>query len=258
MSAHSIWLIKNLVGNLLLPPLGLCIMGFAGFLLLKRKPRLGKSLLALSLALLFLLSMPLVANGLMGLLEKNIQTLNPAVARSADAIVILGGGVYHDAPEYGADTVGGLTLERLQYGAYLQRQTGLPLLVAGGSPQGGTAEAVLMKRTLEQEFKVPVRWAETRSLDTAQNARFSAAILKAAGVRKVLVVSHAWHLPRARIAFEGQGLTFIPAPTRFAYVAGSRAGPEIFNYLPQARALLKSHYALHELIGVLWYKLSAE
>lgn len=258
MSAHTLWLIKNLVGNLLLPPLSLCIIGIAGFFLLKRKPRLGKSLLALSLALLFLLSMPLVANGLMNLLEKNLQPVNLTAARSADAIVILGGGVYHDGPEYGTDTVGSLTLERLQYGAYLQRQTGLPLLVTGGMPEGGVAEAVLMKRTLEQEFKVPVRWAETRSLDTAQNAQFSSAILKAAGVRKILVVSHAWHLPRARIAFEGKGLTFIPAPTRFAYVAGSRSGPEIFNYLPQARALLKSHYALHELIGMLWYKLSAD
>lgn len=257
MSAHTLWLIKNLVGNLLLPPLSLCIVGIAGFFLLKRKPRMGKSLMALSLTLLFLLSMPLVANGLMNLLEKNLQPVNLTVARSADAIVILGGGVYHDAPEYGTDTVGGLTLERLQYGAYLQRQTGLPLLVTGGMPEGGVAEAVLMKRTLEQEFKVPVRWAETRSLDTAQNAQFSSAILKAAGVRKILVVSHAWHLPRAQIAFEGKGLTFIPAPTRFAYVAGSRSGPEIFNYLPQARALLKSHYALHELIGMLWYKLSA-
>lgn len=261
MSAHSLWLIKNLIGSLLLPPFSLCIIGIVGFLLLKRKPRLGKSLLATSLLLLFLLSLPLVANGLMNLLEKNLQplnlALNPTVARSADAIVILGGGVYHDAPEYGTDTINGMTLERLQYGAHLQRKTGLPLLVAGGSPEGGTAEAILMKRSLEQDFKVPVRWAETRSLDTAQNARFSAAILKAAGVRKVLVVSHAWHLPRARIAFEGQGLTFIPAPTRFAYVAGSRTGPEIFNYLPQARALLKSHYALHELIGMLWYKLSS-
>jgi uncharacterized SAM-binding protein YcdF (DUF218 family) len=250
-----------LIGSLLLPPFSLCIIGIVGFLLLKRKPRLGKSLLATSLLLLLLLSLPLVANGLMGLLEKNIQTLNPhtfnlAAARSADAIVILGGGVYHDAPEYGTDTINGMTLERLQYGAHLQRKTGLPLLVTGGSPEGGTAEAILMKRTLEQEFKVPVRWAETRSLDTAQNAQFSAAILKAAGVRKVLVVSHAWHLPRARIAFEGQGLTFIPAPTRYAYVAGSRTGPEIFHYLPQARALLKSHYALHELVGMLWYKLS--
>jgi uncharacterized SAM-binding protein YcdF (DUF218 family) len=250
------WYIKNLVGSLLLPPLSLGLLGIAGLWLLRRKPRAGKSLLALSVALLCLLSTPIVANSLMHLLEKNVPPLQAATARGADAIVILGGGVYHDALEYPGDTVNGLSLERLEYGAYLQRQTGLPILVTGGNPEGGTPEGILMQRTLQQEFKVPVRWVEARALDTAQNAQFSAALLKTAGVRKVLVVSHAWHLPRARIAFEHQGLDFIAAPTRFASGRGQRTGAEFFDFVPQARALLKSHYALHELIGMLWYKLS--
>jgi uncharacterized SAM-binding protein YcdF (DUF218 family) len=256
MSAHSIWLVKNIAASLVLPPLNLFFVGGIGWLLLKRKPKLGKILIALSLILLFALSLPIVANGLMRWLEKDIHSLQSGDTRAAEVIVILGGGVYHDAPEYAGDAVGGLTLERLQYGAYLQRQTALPILVTGGRPEGGTAEAEMMQRTLEQEFKVPVRWAENRSLDTAQNAQFSAAILKAAGIRKILLVSHAWHLPRARIEFEKQGLTTIPAPTRFGFVHDSRSDTDIFDYLPQARALQKSYYALHEGIGVLWYKLS--
>ncbi len=257
MSPHNIWLVKNIVAFLILPPLNLLILSGVGWWLLKRKPKLGRSLIMLSLTLLFALSMPIIANGLMRLLEIQIQPLQPAAARSAQAIVILGGGVYHDAPEYAADAAGSLTLERLQYGAYLQRQTGLPILVAGGQPEGGgTTEAMIMQRTLEQEFKTPVRWAEVRSLDTAQNARFSAIILKAAGIRNVLIVSHAWHLPRALIEFEKQGLSSIPAPTRFGYVQSSRPGFHVFDFLPQARALLKSTYALHEGIGMLWYKLS--
>lgn len=256
MSAHSIWLIKNLVANLILPPFIFMLLAITGWLLLKRKPKLGKSMITLSFALLFALSTPIVANGLMYLLEKGIQPLRPAAAHNADAIVILGGGVYRNAPEYSGDMINGLTLERLQYGAYLQRQSGLPILVTGGRPEGGTPEAEMMKRTLEQEFKVPVRWTEEHAQDTAQNARFSAAILKEAGIHKVLLVSHAWHLPRALIEFEKQGLSVIPAPTRFGFVPGSRSGPKIFDYLPQARALLKSYYALHESIGMLWYKLS--
>jgi uncharacterized SAM-binding protein YcdF (DUF218 family) len=62
-------------------------------------------------------------------------------------------------------------------------------------------------------------------------------------------------LPRAQIAFEHQGLVFIPAPTRFASVRSKQSSGDFFDYLPQARALLKSHYALHELLGMLWYKL---
>lgn len=256
MTAHSIWLLKNLSASIFLPPFSLCILGGAGLLLLKRRPRLGKSMITLSLILLTFLSTPIIANSLMYLLEKNVQALLPGAAHNADAIVILGGGVYHDAPEYAADTVGGLTLERLQYGAYLQRQTGLPILVTGGSPEGGTAEALLMQRSLEQEFKVPVRWVETRSLDTAQNAQFSAILLKAAGIQRVLVVSHAWHLPRARIAFEQHGIALIAAPTRFGFVPRTRRGLKILDFIPQSRALLKSYYVLHEGMGILWYQLS--
>ena len=256
MTAHSIWLVKNIVASFCLPPFSLILLGVAGLWLLKRKPKLGKGLITLSLVLLFALSTPFVANRLMSILEKNIQALQPNAIPAAGAIVILGGGIYHDAPEYGMDVANGRTLERLQYGAYLQRQTGLPILVTGGSPDGGTPEAQMMKHALEQSFKVPVRWVEDRSLDTAQNAQFCAAILKAQGIHTVLIVSHAWHLPRARIAFEKQGLSAIPAPTRFGYVRGNQHGFTIFAYLPQARALLNSYYAIHEGVGMLWYQFS--
>ena len=256
MYAQSIWLAKNIAANLILPPSIFFLLGGIGWLLRKRKPKLGKGLMALSVALLFALSMPIVANNLMRLLEQDIHPLQPSDMQAAQAIVILGGGVYHDAPEYGADTINGLTLERLQYGAYLQRQSGLPILVTGGRPEGGMPEGAMMQRTLEQEFKVPVRWAETRSFDTAQNAQFSAVILKAAGIRKVLLVSHAWHLPRARIEFEKQGLSTTLAPTRFGFVPAKRTDFDIFDYLPQARALQKSYFAMHEGVGIVWYKLS--
>ena len=256
MTAHDIWLVKSVISNFVLPPTIFIVLGLAGLWLLKRKPKLGKSLIALSLSLLFALSTPFVANSLMALLERHIQVLQPGVARAAQAIVVLGGGVYRDAPEYAVDMVNGITLERLQYAAYLQRQTSLPILVSGGSPEGGTPEAKMMKRTLEQDFKVPVRWTEERSLDTAQNARFSALILKAQGISKILLVSHAWHLPRARIEFEKFGLTPILAPTRFGYVPERRRSSPIFAYLPQARALLKSYYAIHEGIGIFWYRFS--
>ena len=256
MTAHDIWLVKSVISNFVLPPAIFILLGLAGLWLLNRKPKWGESLIALSLSLLFALSTPFVANGLMSLLERHIQVLQPGLARAAQAIVVLGGGVYRDAPEYAADTVNGITLERLQYAAYLQRQTSLPILVSGGSPEGGTPEAKMMKQTLEQDFKVPVRWTEERSLDTAQNARFSALILKAQGISKVLLVSHAWHLPRARIEFEKLGVIPILAPTRFGYVPDRRHSSPVFAYLPQARALLKSYYAIHEGIGILWYRFS--
>ena len=256
MTGQSILLLKKLIASFLLPPFNLILLGLAGLWLLKRKPKLGKSLIILSLSLLYLLSSPFIANRLMSLLETDIAALPAGAIPAAEAIVVLGGGVYHDAPEYAADVVNGLTLERLQYAAFLQQKTGLPVLVTGGSPEGGISEAVMMQQALQQSFKVPVQWLEENALDTAQNAQFSTAMLKAAGIRKILLVSHAWHLPRARIEFEKRGLSVTLAPTRFSYVRNTQHSASIFDFLPQARALLKSHYAIHEGIGLLWYKYS--
>lgn len=257
MTGSTILLLKKLFASLLLPPFNLILLSLAGLWLLKRRPKLGKSLIVLSLAMLYALSIPFVANRLMFLLEKDIVALPLTAIPVAEAIVVLGGGVYHDAPEYAADVVNSMTLERLQYAAYLQQKTGLPLLVTGGSPEEGIPEAVMMRQALQDSFKVPVQWVEREALDTAQNAKYSATLLKAAGLRKILLVSHAWHLPRARIEFEKQGLHVILAPTRFAYVRNTQHGASTFDFLPQARALLKSYYAIHEGLGLLWYKYSA-
>ncbi len=257
MTGSTLLLLKKLVASIFLPPFNLILLGLTGLWLLQRKPKLGKGLIFMSLALLYALSIPFVANRLMLLLETDIVALPTGAIPAAEAIVVLGGGVYHDAPEYATDVVNGTTLERLQYAAYLQQKMGLPLLVTGGSPEGGIPEAVMMQQALQHSFKVPVQWVEREALDTAQNAQFSAAILKAAGLRKILLVSHAWHLPRARIEFEKQGLSVTPAPTRFAYVRNTQHGSSVFDFLPQARALLKSYYAIHEGIGLLWYKYSA-
>ncbi|MBI5753151.1 MAG: YdcF family protein [Hydrogenophilales bacterium] len=257
MDQHTTWLLSNLLAAALLPPLSLILLSAFGWILLKRHPRLGKSLITASFTLLYLLASPLVADHLLGLLEKDIKPLQAEDMRRAEAIVILAGGAYRDAPEYGQDSAGVLTLARLQYGAHLHRVTGLPILVTGGNPEEGLAEAQIMRQTLEEYFGVRVKWVEARAFNTAQNARFSAEILMPAGIKKVLVVSHAWHMPRARYAFEKVGMHFLPAPTRFANPPQQHdTGYSPLDFIPNARALEKSYFALHELIGLVWYRLT--
>lgn len=257
MDQHTTWLISNLLAAVLLPPLSLILLGAFGWILIKRHPRLGKSLITASFALLYLLASPLVADHLLDLLEKDIKPVRVEEIRRAQAIVILGGGAYRDAPEYGQDSAGTLTLARLQYGAHLHRMTGLPILVTGGNPEDGLPEAQIMRQTLENHFGIPVKWVEARAFNTAQNARFSAEILLPAGIKKVLVVSHAWHMPRARYAFKKTGMIFLPAPTRFANPPPQNdTGYSLFDFIPNARALEKSYCALHELIGLVWYRLT--
>ena len=238
--------LKKALSALLLPPFGLALLGLFGLWLSRRNRRLGLACAALALFLLGLLSVPLVADALLQSLER-YPPLSPAQAGRAQAIVILGGGTYPAAPEYGGvDTVNRPTLERLRYGAWLQRRSGLPVLVSGGAPFGGRPEAEAMAETFGEDFRGRVRWVEARSADTAENAAFSAAILKQAGVTRIALVSQGWHLARAVALFERQGLAVLPAPVGYATEEPAAAA----RLLPRIGAFERSCIALHEWLGL--------
>ena len=245
------YFISNLFGALFLPPLNIALLAGIGWAVSGRWPRTGRALVVASFIILLTLSMPIVGRNLLALLEDRGQAAPPLVAGPA-AIVVLGGGTYIGAPEYGGDTVKSLTLERLRYAARIQRRTGLPVLVTGGHIGGHRPEGRLMREVLEGEFGVPVRWVEDQSENTRQNAIFSAAILRRAGIDTVYLVSHAWHMPRAVPEFARTGLHVVPAPTGFS----TDGEVNTFSFLPQARALVYSYFAMHEAVGLVWYRLT--
>lgn len=239
----------------ILPPGSILLLGFLGILVGLRWRRLGTGLVLLALAGLLVLSLPPVGRALLAGLEVH-PPLEPSLLRQsrAGAIVVLGGGRRHRAPEYGADTVSCETLERLRYAARLYRATGLPVLVTGGTVYGeALSEALLMKEALVDDFRVPVQWTEERSRTTWENAQESARLLGADGVRRVLLVTHAAHMPRAIDAFQSAGLEPVPAPTGFHRPPSGERG--ILEWMPRASALFRSSRALHEYVGRLWYEL---
>lgn len=247
---HWSWLVKNLVAAVLLPPLNLLLLGTVGHGLLRRRFRPGRTMIGVALLGLWLLCTPFVAQRLLATLEIPYA---PVSGDEAGAIVILGGGLYPEAVEYGGGaTLNSRTLERVRYGAWLHRKTGKPILVTGGAPGGDAPEGPLMRSALESEFGVPVAWTEDRSDNTRENARFSAELLNAAGVRRIYLVSHVWHLPRAIREFERAGLAVVPAGTGYQ----PRDEHRLFDFIPSASALASSYYACHEWIGLLWYKLT--
>ena len=250
MEINTGWLVQNFIAKFFLPPLNLILLGAIGLFLLKNHPRLGKALIGLCLVLLYLLSTPFVSHMLSTPLEPPPLDL-AKLPNQAGAIVILGGGTYFKAPEYGGDTIQETTLARLRYGAYLHALTGKPILVTGGAPYGGTPEARLMRDALVRDFKVPVRWVEDKSRNTAENAVFSEQILKKAGIRRIYIVTHAWHMSRAMEAFQKAGLEPVAAGT--GYDTYRQLTP--LSFLPKAVALLQSSYALHEWIGLVWYRI---
>lgn len=229
---------------LVLPPTGMLLIALIGLWIGRRRPRLGCSITGFGVLGLLLLSVPVVA----GALLRTLQPPSPFSldsARQADAIVILGGGARPMAPEYGADTLASLSLERVRYGARIARMTGLPVLVSGGAPKGMTPEALLMRQALQEEFNVPVRWTETDSLNTHENAVRSASILHASGIRKVVVVTHAFDMLRASAELQSAGIETVPAAVSLPRVHET----DVLEWLPGISGLQLSHYVLYEILA---------
>jgi uncharacterized SAM-binding protein YcdF (DUF218 family) len=237
--------VRTLAKLVLLPPAGLLFAVALGLLLLRRSPRLGRFLAWSGCVLLLLLSLPVVSTALHRALWDG-RGFDESRPPQAGAIVILGGGVRVDAREYGGDTVGRLTLERVRYGARIARLTRLPVLVTGGtSTPGAMPEAIVMRQVLEQEFAVPVRWVEAQSRNTRENAQLSARMLAAAGVQQVILVAHAFDMRRARAEFAAAGMAATPAPTMIPVPVYDE--PAV--WWPSAGALQLSYYVLYELFA---------
>ena len=241
------WFFTNLLAAFLLPPLSLVILGSLGWWLSKRFRLTGITIIITSIVLLLALSTGAGSRLLVAPLEnRSLPVPNPKMV-DAKAIVILGGGRSFAAPEdANRDQPSTQTLARLRHGARLHRLTGLPILVSGGAPdRGGESEAVVMARALREDSQIPVRWIEDTSENTAQNAAHAATMLREAGIVRVLLVTDAMQI------FSKTGLTVIPAATDFR----SRKPLSAADFIPSAGSLQSSHYALHEWIGMLWYRL---
>lgn len=248
MPVDFLFLLKKLLAVVLLPPLLPLLFIVAGLLCYRRQPSVGKTLAWGGILLSLLLMTPAGVDLLSSPLER-VPVLHKADLSRGQAIVILGGGQRLNMPEYGGSAPNRITLERLRYGARLARQSGLPVLVSGGAAPGKVGEAVSMARSLREDFHIEPRWQEAQSLDTKDNAGFSAAILRAAGIQRIVLVTHAAHMRRAMNEFAAQGLEVIPAPT--AFFTGGSEGTEFIDFLPSSTAAYAGWYTLHEWLGLL-------
>jgi uncharacterized SAM-binding protein YcdF (DUF218 family) len=257
----DIWLIY-VIKTLLLPSSSFLLLGFIGLYRVLKKLTHGFKWLFFSLFGLYILSLPLISSGLMNAVESpSTQIFTPS--QQNQAIVVIGGGLRGNASEFGSDyTLNSRTLERVRYTTMLAKKTNLPILVSGGnvfeskSPDKPSipAEATVMATVLENEFNVPVRWQENQSRNTAENAIYCRKILHIEKIDKILLVTHAFHMKRAAAEFEKVGFGVQTAPT--VYLSSANEDDlTVFDFLPSAQAMLNSTFALHELMGMLWYKL---
>jgi len=232
--------LKNLLHGLVLPPVSLLLIGLIGVVLIRRRPRAGRWLVAVSLLSLWLLSTPGIGFAIYRLTEK-YPPLDPKAGIKADAIVLLGGGATSgNYTEWGGPIMMDTGWDRLAYAAKLVRRTGLPLLITGTE-----SDRRKMPNALRSAFGIDARWVDDGARDTWENAERTARILRGDHVRRVVLVTHSCHMARAVAEFEAVGFSVIPAPV----VVLPSSGSGIAAWLPSARGLLYANMGLYELVG---------
>jgi len=253
--------LKPLLQPLVLPPVPLLLMLLLGVGLLRQRRTLGRLLLGIALPALWFSFTEVGADGLQRLLLGSPQALDieqierlRTLEPQRTAILVLGAGVRQRAPEYGGAPVPkALTLERLRYGVWLARRTGLPLGFSGGVGWGGknddATEAQVVQQVLADDYGLRLRWAESQSRDTRENATLSLPMLQQAGIKRLVLVTHAQHMPRAERAFRQAAsaeMEIWPAPVGLR----NDTPYEAADWLPSTEGYKKFRYVVYEWLGL--------
>jgi len=269
LTSAGLGALKPVLSALLLPPVPFLALALAGAWLARVRPRTGRACVLASCVGVWLscsmgaarwaertwLSEPVPLDA-----AQRAQLKARAAAGEPMAIVVLGGGLTETAAEYGATDLASPSLSRLRYGVWLARQTGIPLAASGGrgwaaDDASAPAEATRMAEIAQAEFATPLRWVETGSRDTHENATNTLALLRASGVRQVLLVTQGTHMPRALREFRAAAaapsaasaaaIVIVPAAMGEAYPATT----PWLNWLPSGEGLERMHAALHEVLA---------
>ncbi|MFO0694060.1 MAG: YdcF family protein [Polyangiales bacterium] len=239
--------------DLLLSPLAWA-MGLVAFGLLRKTGRWARFAPALGLGVLFVFSLEPVANALWRLLEPAPRTL-PAGA-TYDAVVLLGGVIEPWVSEDSGTAAYGENAERLIVTAQLLREGRAPVAILSGGrtdPRDRVIEAHALRDQLVALGIDPSRLlVEDRSRNTRENAVETLGLAERRGLGKLLVVTSAFHVERARDCFRAAGRDVEMLPVDFRSFDPTKRVPHL---LPRARHLADASSAIRELAGRLVYRL---
>lgn len=245
----------SFIKMLLLPPASLFLLCIAGKAFYGKLLRVGQILTFTSFIVFFALCTGFGARLLVAPLEAMTRPVTKEELANSEAIVLLSAGELSNAPEYDGNAIPDyIALARMRYAAQLHRQTGLPILVSGGSPAGTDAIkplAAIVAESMSDDFNVSIKWREVESRNTLENAKYSAAMLQNAGIKRILLVTDAMHMHRAFLAFTSTNLEVIQAPTIF--FSHSELGA--YALIPSAESLRRSYYAIYQWLGIVQHHL---
>ncbi|MES3013588.1 MAG: YdcF family protein [Pseudomonadota bacterium] len=249
---------KPVLTALLLPPVPLLVLMLIGARLILPRRGLGWFVVLLSIALLWFSTCSGTAQLLSQFLLRPPAALTSEriaelkTTKTPTAIIVLGGGLEPFAPEYGVSNLHHVSLERLRYGVWLSRETGLPLGFSGGvgwAQPDATAEAQVAARIAAREFGRPLTFIEDDSRDTRENAMRTIALLRPTGIRHIVLVTNGFHMPRAQNAFEvaaaGNEMRIEAAPMGLA----RNLEAPVLRWLPSSGGMTDVRSIVRELLG---------
>jgi uncharacterized SAM-binding protein YcdF (DUF218 family) len=246
--------IGKILAALVLPPgIFILIAVLAALLAWKGKRKASVLVSGILALLIYFSSTSLLANALISPLENRYPPVSAKAG--ARAIVVLGGGYIDSSPEYGMKgSLAPAAEKRAVYGLELARRYDLPLIFTGGvgydvrgeGSESDAAESLWLDLGVDKS-RIKL---ERESLDTKGNASGVAAMTNG---EPVLLVTSAFHMPRAVLSFERAGLKVIPAPTEYRAKRSSLTWADL---LPDTAKMEMTRLALHEYIGLLYYSVT--
>jgi uncharacterized SAM-binding protein YcdF (DUF218 family) len=250
---------KFVLTALILPPTPFLVMAIIGARLMFSRRWLAWLLVLTAVVGLWFSQTTVLARALMPWLLNPPPPLSAADIKALEraprtAIVVLGGGRDALANEYGLSNLNARSLTRLRYGLWLGRQTGLPVAFSGGVAPGepsGSTEAEIAARIAEREFRQPLRWVEDQSRNTRENGALSVALLADQGIERIVLVTHAAHMPRARAHFESavaaRGLSMVIQPATMGWSPPRHLG--LLDWVPTVGGHEQVWMILRESLG---------
>jgi uncharacterized SAM-binding protein YcdF (DUF218 family) len=233
-----------------------------GFVLTRpgRKKRLvavGRLLFLLGIMLLAGLSLKPVANCLAYPLESRYPSSSPEALGKLDIVAVLGGGMHPPGPLQREAELGALSYPRFCQAVRVFRQSNAGVLAfCGGSPWPEVESEAETMKAMALHLGVPGEkiLTETQSHNTFENLANLVRLLPAGQGRRIGLVTSAVHMRRSCGVFAQQFPhdTVVPIPVDYCYDPIRRIQR---SFVPSARNLEQSSSALHEWIGLLWYRL---
>jgi len=246
------FILKKIFTLSLLPPGIFIILLLLGVLFLKKRLKLFMVSLAV---LLYLFSIEPTKDLLLLPLENAYRPPAVDTIKAYDAYVVLGGGVYDNAPDIdGKGIPGEDALARIVCAFRLFQLSKKPIIFSGGNIGGRTAESEIAKRLFLSlgvggSYILP----ESRSIDTFENARYVKALAEQHRITKIVLITNAYHMKRSKMLFDKHFKEVLPFPVGYKT---SQTKYDVFSFLPNANNTAVISIAIKEYLGITFFKLT--